>query len=152
MWSCSYLFTSPEFVLEMPPTVRQSSPSHTSCSLQMVWLVCEALTGRMFLLRSITGKAAGFLGCQRHTLDFRWAEFPSESGRYSEAPDLLHSSDLLGFSSSSPSSFWFPLWNVTSGDLDRPSGGFCTLGGTWIGPRGLFTAPWKISVIQFFLI
>lgn len=34
--------------------------------------------------------------------------------------------------------FWFPLWNVTSGDLDRPSWGFCTLGGVSIGPRGLF--------------
>lgn len=34
--------------------------------------------------------------------------------------------------------FWFPLRNVTSGDLDRPSWGFCTLGGVSIGPRGLF--------------
>lgn len=34
--------------------------------------------------------------------------------------------------------FWFPLWNVTFGDLDRPSKGFCTLGGISIGPRGLF--------------
>lgn len=25
--------------------------------------------------------------------------------------------------------FWFPLWNVTFGDLDRLSWGFCTLGG-----------------------
>lgn len=34
--------------------------------------------------------------------------------------------------------FWFPLWNVTFGDLDRPSWGFCTLGGISIGPWGLF--------------
>ena len=34
--------------------------------------------------------------------------------------------------------FWFSLWNVTFGDLDRPSWGFCTLGGISIGSRGLF--------------
>lgn len=34
--------------------------------------------------------------------------------------------------------FDFPLWNVTFRDLDRPSWGFCTLGGISIGPWGLF--------------